>query len=193
MNYDHIRFNLRALLFEWLRRPEQALAAYVECFRADPQDVRAARAAAWIHAQARRWPAAAQWFEKALALEAEHADTWFNLGYVLEQSGDLAAAERALARAVELNPRHDRAWYGMGMLRARRGEHAAAAEALRHAADLQPMNGAAWYALGMAYHHAHDPDQVRRVVEHCASHEPRTAKRLIADAERPDLTHLLPF
>ncbi len=191
MNFDHFRNNLRAILFEWLRMPDQALGAYVECFRADPGDVRSARAAGWIHAQKQRWAAAADWFGKALALEGDHADTWFNLGYVREQAGDRDGALAAFQRTVELNPRHDRAWYGMGMLHAHRSDHAAAAAALKQAADLQPMNGAAWYALGMAHQHNHDPEAVEKIIHHLVDHDPQAAKRLIHDAERNDLAHLV--
>lgn len=191
MNYDHLRYTLRAIVFDWFRQSERALEAYVDAFRADPHDVKAARAIAWIHAQKQRWTAAADWFNKALALEPEHADTWFNLGYAQEQGGLRERAEESLSRACELNPKHDRAWYGLGLLCAHRGDHAAAATALRQAADLQPMNGAAWYALGMAHYHNHQPEEVEATIRHLASHEPQTAKRLIRDTERADLAHLL--
>jgi tetratricopeptide (TPR) repeat protein len=187
-----MRFTLRAVIFEWLRQPEKALEAYVAGFRASPKDVRAARSIAWIHAQKQHWGAAAEWFGKALELEPEHADTWFNLGYAREQAGDRRAALDAFLRATALNPRLDRAWYGMGMIHAHLGDHAAAAGELRQAAELQPMNGAAWYALGMAHHHCNEPDKVRGVVEHCVAHDPQTARRLIQDAERADLVPLLP-
>ncbi|PIV89460.1 MAG: pilus assembly protein PilF [Hydrogenophilales bacterium CG17_big_fil_post_rev_8_21_14_2_50_63_12] len=191
MNFDLFRFTLRAVIFDWLRQPERALNAYADAFRANPMDVRAARGIAWIHAQKQRWPAAAEWFDKALALQPGHADTWFNLAYVREQSGNLAAARDAFRRASELNPKHDRAWYGLGLAYAQQGEHAAAAEALQHAAELQPMNGIAWYALGMARHHNHQPEAVETVIRHLALNEPQTARRLILDAERADLADLV--
>jgi tetratricopeptide (TPR) repeat protein len=191
MNFDHFRFTLRAIVFDWLRQPERALSAYVDSFRADPGDARAARSVAWIHAQKQRWAAAAEWFDKALEIEPEHADTWFNLGYAREHAGNRAGALEAFSRATELNPKHDRAWYGQGMIHAHQGEHAAAAEDLERAAQLQPMNGVAWYALGMARHHCNQPDRVEAVIRHLAEHEPQTAKRLIRDAERADLTHLV--
>ena len=191
MNFDHFRYTVRAVLFEWLRQPEKALEAYVESFRADPRDIRAARSIAWIHAQQQRWTEAADWFDKALALEPEHADTWFNLGYAREQCGNRQGGQEAFGRAVELNPKHDRAWYGLGMIHAHLGEHAAAAEALEKSAHLQPMNGTAWYGLGMARHHNHEPDKVEAVVRHLVEYEPQTARRLIRDAERADLAELV--
>lgn len=191
MNFDHFRYTLRAVLFEWLRQPEKALEAYAESFRADPKDARAARSVAWIHAQKKRWSAAADWFDKAIPLEPEHADTWFNLGYAREQAGNRQGGMEAFRRAAELNPKHDRAWYGLGLILAHQGDHAAAAEALEQSARLQPMNGAAWYALGMARHHNHEPEKVEAVIRHLVDHEPQTAKRLIQDAQRADLAQLV--
>ncbi|MEW5892660.1 MAG: tetratricopeptide repeat protein [Pseudomonadota bacterium] len=192
MNFDQLRYTLRANFFTWLGRDEQALAAFVECFKANPRNAEAARSVAWLHARNKRWPAAAQWFERALALEPDHADTWFNLGYVQHQAGHAEAALEAFGKAVAGNPKLDRAWYGMGMVQAGRGDHAAAAESLRRAAELQPMNGAAWYALGMAEYHCSRPEAVKAVIEHCIRHDPQTARRLVQDAQRPDLAHLLP-
>ena len=191
MNFDHFRFTLRAVVFDWLGQSERSQAAYVAAFSADPKDVRAARSIAWNHARQQRWQQAVHWFETALALEGEHADTWFNLAYVHEQQGDRDGAKAAFLRASALNPKHDRAWYGLGMICAHQGDHAAAAEALQHAAELQPMNGMAWYALGMARYHNRQPEQVETVIRHLALHEPQTAKRLIQDAERADLAHLV--
>jgi len=191
MNFDHFRFTARAILYGWLRQPEKALAAYVDSFKADPADTQAARSIAWIHAEKNRWPEAAAWFNKALELEPDHADTWFNLAYARERLGDRHAAVEAFRRTSELNPKHDRAWYGLGMAMAHQGDHAAAAEALQHAAELQPMNGAAWYALGMARYHNNQPELVEAVIRHLVLHEPQTAKRLIRDTERADLAHLV--
>ncbi len=191
MNFDHWRFTVRGVLMEYLRRPEAAIAAYRDALSARPDDIKAVRSIAWLHAQGQRWAQAAEWFGKAVALEPGHADSWFNLGYAQEKHGARQEAMAAFRRAAELNPRHDRAWYGLGLIHAQLGDHAAAAEALKRAAELQPMNGAAWFALGMAYHHDNRPDEVKQVVEHCASHDPQAAKRLVQEANRPDLKGLL--
>lgn len=193
MNFDRFRYSLRANLFTWLGRDDQAQEAFVECYRADPGNAEAARSVAWLHAKKQQWPPAAQWFDRALAIEPEHADTWFNLGYVWQQAGQDDAALDAFGKAVALKPALDRAWYGMGLVHAHRGDHVSAAEALRRAADLQPMSAAAWYALGMAEYHCNRPDAVKAVIEHCVRHDPQTAKRLVQDTQRPDLAHLLPI
>lgn len=192
MNFDQLRYSLRGAFFLWINRPGPAIEAYRASFRANPANAETARTLAWLLAGRKQWREAEEWFHRAVELAPDHADTWFNLGYAREQAGHPDAALEAFQKAVALNPKQDRAWYGMGMLHAHRGDHAAAAEALRQAADLQPMNGAAWYALGMAHYHCNRPDQVEAVIEHCLRHDPPTARRLVHDAQRPDLAHLLP-
>jgi tetratricopeptide (TPR) repeat protein len=192
MKFDQWRFTVRAVLLEWFQRPEQAIEAYQSVLKASPTDVRAMRSVAWLHARQQRWAAAAEAFKQALAQEQDHTDTWFNLGYVLEQGGDHAAAISAFSQAAQINPKHDRAWYGMGLAKAHLGDHLGAIEPLQHAAELQPMNGPAWYALGMAYHNSNQPDQVKRVAMHCLTHDIQAARRLIKEANRSDLVPLLP-
>lgn len=196
MNFDRLRFTLRGAFFVWINRPKQAIAAYVEAFRADPGNAETARTLAWLHARDKHWGAAQEWFRRSLEIEPEHADTWFNYGYALEQNGQFDPAIDSFRKAVELKPSQDRAWYGLGMARAAQGRHGEAATALEEAARLQPMAGEVWYQLGMAQHHALNPDRVKGVVEHLRGFDPRRSNQLIRDTERGDLRHLvqdLPF
>ncbi len=191
MNFDRLRYTLRGAFFVWINRPGQAIAAYVEAFRADQSDAETARTLGWLHAREKRWGEARDWFKRSLDIEPGHADTWFNLGYAHEQSGQLDDAVDTLRKAVALKPSQDRAWYGLGMALAHLGKHREAAEALDKADELQPMNPHALYALGMAWHHSNEPDKVKAVIERCLTHEPGTAKRLVQDAQRADLAHLI--
>jgi len=192
MNFDRIRYTLRGAFYVWVNRPKQAATAYEAAFRADPAHAESARTLAWLHARDKQWRAAQAWFTRSLEIEPDHADTWFNLGYAQEQDGQYDAAIDSFRKAVELKPTQDRAWYGLGMALAHQGRHREAVDALDKAAALQPMNPHALYALGMAWHHSNEPDRVKAVIERCLSHEPGTAKRLVHDAQRTDLAHLLP-
>ncbi len=189
MNFDRARYALRGALFNLLRQPERALAAYRDSHHADPGHVGTLRMLGWLEAQQRRWPAAEAWFARAVELAPDDAATWFNLGWVRDQGGMDDAACKALARAAELDPNNDRAWYGLGMLHARHGRHREAAAALAEAGRLQPMNGLAWYALGMAWQQCNEPEKVAEVIEHTLMHDPPTAKRLIRDTSRSDYAH----
>ena len=71
-------------------------------------------------------------------------------------------------------------------------DDASVAAAFAKAAELQPMNGEAFYQWAMACHHAHQPEQVAEIAKRLAGFEPKRALKLIKDAERPDLKHLVP-
>jgi tetratricopeptide (TPR) repeat protein len=190
MNYEQWRHSARAWLLHFFGREDLAYDEYVAAFRHAPS-APAARSLGFIAATRERFPEAISWFEKAITIEPEDNDTWFNLGFVRDRAGLRDEAIAAFAEAVRLKPAHDRAWYGLGLARAHLGQHAEAAAAFEKAAELQPMNGEAWYHLGMAQHLAHNPDRVRKVIEHLRSFDPKRSNRLIRDAERSDLTHLL--
>jgi tetratricopeptide (TPR) repeat protein len=192
MDYDHWRHYARGWVFHFLGKPDIAYAAYTEAFRIDPRDIQSARHLAAIAATKQRWEVAESWFEKVLALQADDADTWFNLGFVREHAGKAEAAIAAFAEAVRLKPAQDRAWYGMGLAQARLGRHDDAAAAFAEAVRLQPMNGEAYYQWGMALHHAHRPDEVTKVVEKLVDFEPKRARKLVQDTERADLMKLIP-
>jgi tetratricopeptide (TPR) repeat protein len=192
MNYDHWRHYARGWLLRFIGRPAAACAAYLEAFRCDSSHLRTVQQLAAINAEQQLWDTAESWFEKVLAMQPADGDSWFNIGFVRERAGRAAAALVAFDTAVRLNPAQDRAWYGKGLAHARLGHHDAAAEALQEAARLQPMNGEAYYQWGMALHHAQRPDEIKAVVMQLVGFEPQRAKKLVQDAGRTDLLHLIP-
>jgi hypothetical protein len=53
------------------------------------------------------------------------------------------------------------------------------------------MKGHAWYELGLAHHRRHDAEQVRYIAEHLNRFDRHTARKLIHDTGRTDLSHLV--
>lgn len=192
MDFDHWRHYARAWLLHFFGREEAAFNEYVAAYRQRPDDVQAARHLAAIAARKKHFDVAEKWFIEALRLAPDDADTHFNLGFIREEMGKSREAIEAFGEAVRLKPALDRAWYGMGLAHARLGQHFEAAAALGKSAELQPMNGEAFYQLGMARHHANDPDGVKAVVERLVRFDPKRARKLVHDAERADLKHLIP-
>lgn len=192
MNYEHWRHYARGWLLHFFGNDEGAYSAYALAHAADPKDAASARALAAIAADKKKWDVAESWFEKVLALQPEDSDIWFNLGFIREQAGRTAAALAAFEASVKFKPAQDRAWYGKGLAHARLGQHGMAVDAFAEAVKLQPMNGAAYYQWGMALHHANRPDEVATVVRKLVGFEPKRAKKLVQDAERADLMHLIP-
>jgi tetratricopeptide (TPR) repeat protein len=192
MDFEHWRHYARAWLLHFFGREEAAFDEYAAAYRLRPNDVQAARHLAFIAAKRKRFDLAEHWFGETLRLAPEDADSHFNLGFIREEMGRSREAIEAFGEAVRLKPALDRAWYGMGLAHARLGQHAEAAAALGKSAELQPMNGEAFYQLGMARHHANDPDGVKVVVERLLRFDPKRARKLVHDAERADLKHLIP-
>lgn len=192
MNYDHWRHYARGWVLHVLGRTDGAYEAYAEAFRIDPRDIQAARHLAAIAAERKRWTIAADWLQKVVALAPNDATAHFNLAFTLDHDGGSEIAIASFERAVALDEKLDRAWYGMGLAMARLGRHADAVAAFEKAVALQPMNGEAYYQLGMALHHSQRPDEVAKVVARLVDFEPKRAKRLVQDAMRPDLMHLIP-
>lgn len=191
MKFEPWRHYLRGLLFEAIKRPQPAIAAYREALRHDPGFIQAAKCLGYLHAMQHEYRQAADYYQHALQHKPDDADTWFNLGFIRDQAHDRPGAIEAFHEAVRLKPTLDQAWYGMGMAHAILGQHEEAVAALVRAAELQPMNGHAWYALGMAYHHSHQPDKVSEVAHHLLRFDPVMTRRLIQEAERGDLAHLV--
>ncbi|MCC6658410.1 MAG: tetratricopeptide repeat protein [Rhodocyclaceae bacterium] len=192
MDFEHFRHYARGWLLHFFGREEKAFNAYAAAYRIRPNDAQAARHLAHIAARRQQYEVADKWFAETLRLAPEHADTHFNRGFILEQAGRSREAIAAFAEAARLKPSLDRAFYGMGLAHARLGEHAEAAAAFAKAAELQPMSGEVYYQWGMACHHAFQPEQVTKVVKQLIGFDPKRAMKLIKDAERPDLVHLVP-
>jgi tetratricopeptide (TPR) repeat protein len=191
MNLDAWRHYLRGRFFELVRRPARAIDEYRAALALDPRATRIAHILAFLYSRRGEHAEAERHFRLVLAHEPGNAAAWFNLGFLHDQRRDLAAAIEAFREAVRLDPTLDRAWYGLGHALATLGRHAEALPALERAAALQPMNPYAWYHLGMTHYRLHDPDKVKEAILHLHRFDPKMARKLIRDAERPDLAHLV--
>ena len=188
---EHWRFYVQGWLLELLAQREAAIMAYEAALRASPGFLRARNRMAYMYASLERYTEAEPHFREVLKSDPGDAVAHFNLAYSLDKRGQHDAAIEEFREAVRLNPKIDRAWYGMGLAHAALGRHPEAADALREAATLQPMNPHAWYQLGMAYHTTRQPEKVDEVVKHLLRFDPRMTRRLILDAGRTDLAHLV--
>ena len=188
---EHWAYYIRGRLLETLRRAQQSIAAYEAALRVKPDFHRCSNRIAYILAGQERYAEAEPYFRAVLDADPGNAVAHFNLGYTYDKRGQYAKAVEAFCEATRLNPRIDRAWYGLGLAYAALGKHEDAAKALREAATLQPMNPHAWYQLGMAYYKLHNPEKVDEVVMHMLRFDPKMTRRLILDAERSDLAHLV--
>jgi tetratricopeptide (TPR) repeat protein len=191
MNFDALRHYARARLFQFLKQPARAIAEYRLALKFNPDFTAAASAAAFLLAADKRFTEAESLLRDSLRLQADNADTWYNLGFVCAELHKPAEAVTAFREAVNRNRRLDLAWYGLGLALATQHQHAQAAQAFEQAAQLKPMNGHIWYQLGMAYHWLHAADKVKGIVEHLDRFDRHMARRLILDSGRSDLAHVV--
>ncbi len=188
---EHWQFYLRGRVLELFGFNPQAIAAYSEAMRAKPDFLRPANRIAYLHASKERYAEAEPYFQAVLRADPGNAVARFNLGFAHEKRGQFDQAVHEFREATRLNPKIDRAWYGLGLAHARLGQHREAAEALEQAATLQPMNHHAWYQLGMALHVTGNSERFMQVVMHLLRFDPKMTRRLILDAGRSDLAHLV--
>ena len=188
---EHWRYYLRGRLLELFGLKPRAIAAYSAAMRVKPDFLRPANRIAYLLASQERYAEAEPYFLAVLSADPGNAVAHFNLGFTHEKRGHYEKAVREFREATRLNPKIDRAWYGLGLAHAALGQHREAAEALEQAAALQPMNPHAWYQLGMALHLTGNAARFMQVVMHLLRFDPKMTRRLILDAGRSDLAHLV--
>lgn len=106
---------------------------------------------------------------------ADAANAWFNLGYLLDQAGEVADAAEAFRQALRCQPRMDRAWYGLGLAALKTGALDEAEHALRQCTRLQPMAPPPWYQLARLLAEQGRDDEARAVIARLRRVEPRAA------------------
>ena len=132
------------LLYRWHRmlalaclacgRSQAAVRRFDTMLACAPGDRHALASRAHLLAQAGRTAAAVSDLRALTASHAGDAAAWFNLGFLLQSTGDDGQAEAALLRALDLDATLDRAWYGLALLHIRARRFDDAALALQHPA-----------------------------------------------------------
>ena len=160
-------------------RNDSALATLDGMLQRWPGDAYALASRAHLHAQQGRREAA---IADAQALVAAHptrsAADWFNLAFLLDESGQPEDAEPAFRRAVELDDKLDRAWYGLGLALIKLGRHDEAVKALERNTKLQPMSPYGWYQLARVHVDRREPDEALKIIRHLKGFEPKVAAQL---------------
>ena len=90
-------------------------------------------------------------YERAIALDPSHADAHVNLGRILHEQGNAAAAEEHYRAAVEADPHHETAAFNLGVALEDLGRINDAIRAYTSALELDPDNADAHYNLAGIY------------------------------------------
>ena len=141
--------------------------------------VRGTRAVDWYDRgcafeQARRFDEAIAAYLRALAGWPELADANNNLGHMLHERGDLAAAESHYRLALCGDPNIALFWFNLGVVIEDLGRRAEAIAAYERALELDPEFADSHYNLARLYQGmactTHDELVMRRAIRHLASY-----------------------
>ena len=169
-----------ALMFN---RTPQAIVALRDMLRVDRADIYARSVLGNLYARTGDRSSAISEFRALVAIHPDHAETWFNLGFLHDQHDELEDAERCFRRAVALTPSLDRAWYGLGLVLIRQGRLQEAIVTLQRNIKLQPFSPYGYYQLGMTYHHLGRRVEAWKMYEQLVQFEPKYAATLKRDLE----------
>lgn len=138
----------RAHALAALKRPDDALAAYGEALRQDPDDVGALIGMGFQSRHAKRLDEAMTALDKAMKLAPDNADAPFERALVWAAKDDPAKALADYAASIAIRP-SAAAHYNRGQLLAIGGDHKAALAEYRKAAELDPKDPDALNAIGI--------------------------------------------
>lgn len=90
-------------------------------------------------------------YQRLLQLAPDHADAHVNLGRLLHEDGETAAAEQHYRRALEIDPEHETAAFNLGVALEDLGRQRDAIAAYQHALEIDPQNADAHFNLAGLY------------------------------------------
>jgi tetratricopeptide (TPR) repeat protein len=133
---DKALVRLRQLL-EWLAGPEDRARCFLNMGQAMEQ--------------ARRYPAAANYYKQALALEPMHTSTWYfvnnNLAFCLIAMDRFAEAEVYCRKAIETDPNRPNAYKNLGTALSGQGQYREAAQCFIAATQVNAADNRAFLLL----------------------------------------------
>ena len=89
--------------------------------------------------------------KEAVRLCPDVEQSWYNLGVLQRNSGELSEAEHSLREALRLRPGYTEAWSNLGAVYLQSGRVSEATDALLEAARLAPDDAAVRFNLGALY------------------------------------------
>lgn len=169
--YDQAGNNIRE------GRVSLGLAALQEAVVLDPENPVYRNALGVTQLQLRRWPEAQGEFEKAIALDANYAEAYHNLGLVLAAQNrlDLAIPNYRKALTFPTYSSPELAYHNLGEAYLRQGKLRESEEALRQAIQLEPKNQFSHYLLGVVLAEGGRRDEARAAFRQARDIDPASS------------------
>ena len=94
---------------------------------------------------------AIEFLEKAIELNPEFSEAYYNLGISYERLGKHKDAIEMLKKTIELSPDNPNAYYALGYAYYQKKKYKKAIDAFEHTVSIQPNNAFAFQKLGFSY------------------------------------------
>lgn len=156
----------------------QAMEVFEEMLQQFPHDTYAISSLAYMKTQLGDKDGAIADYKRLVLGPDVNAATWYNLGFLQEEVGQIQDAEHSFRQAIKLNEKLDQAWYGLGLVLIQLQRFDEAIKALKKNTQLQPMSPYAWYQLARVYVERNQPDEATKIILHLKEFEPKFAKQL---------------
>ena len=143
-----VEWNNKGVALYLLGKYDEAIQAYDEAIRLDPEMAMAWNNKGWALHKLGKYDEAIQAYDKAIELKPEYAHAWNNKGETLRSQGNYADAILALDEAIRLDPKNAIVWYNKGLALSDQGKYEEAIDATNHAIDLDPQLASAWSNKG---------------------------------------------
>jgi len=126
---------------------------------------------------------AIKYYNQALAIDANDANAFNNLGITYRdagkfygEKGDFANAEKYLNKALEMRGDEYEILRLLGVLNGTRGNHSLAIQYFQKAVNKEPQNAQALFNLSAAYQYAGDPENAQRYLLQAQAIDPNIGK-----------------
>lgn len=139
----------------------QAIASFRRAIELAPRHTLARHNLALVLKRADRVAEAVTELQRAIAIEPR-PESYYTLGTIYWQQGELDRAIAALRAAIAAQPRHADAHYTLGAVLKAKGDWTGAASELRRAIELRPDLWSAHYTLAQVLQSAGDGDAAAR-------------------------------
>ncbi|HVS87974.1 MAG TPA: tetratricopeptide repeat-containing serine protease family protein [Candidatus Acidoferrum sp.] len=137
--------------FEETGDHEDAVWAYKEVIRMEPDDARAWYNLGVAYGNLRRYEEEIKAYQEAIRLQPTLPDAWNNLGIASGKLGRRDEEIKALKEAIRLKPDDAVASYNLGVAYGKLGRYEEEIKADQEAIHLKPDYAEAWNNLGVAY------------------------------------------
>ena len=128
----------------------ESLVYYLAAIEVDPNDFEAWNNGAVVWQKLGKLDDARKFLNRAIVLNPEYSQAFFNLGNLAGMQGEPDMAAAAYKKSIELNPGHAPSYSNLGRLMAAGGDVSGAAKVFRQVLKLVPNDGDAHLNLGNA-------------------------------------------